>query len=386
MKKIYTLLIVLLSIAFLPHEAYSDSWYKARSSCKWWRKKYKTLAKIKKHGQSWKRDWDKGCTWAESFISASDYNCNGYYFIAAEAYAYAGDSYSNTNWSYVGYCQNWTAGYDVDDYNPRYSIVPLMEYSEFDNNEIYVEKKYGSKTTTQDIIWDYSNNRVILKGVSIELSVSPKNIANNYAVAMLRLERVPREGEDEKISELVFEESKYFVYNGELISEGNLTREAPVKINKVDIGDYRVTIDSVIFDLNKNNLKDITIDDIQVASYSDIGNLGMGIPDVYAIDFNNNEEVREINKKLLSEAEFNFTIYPNPVNTELNVNTTTDKDGKFNVNIINLSGVSCLDLGSSIITKGTSTMKFDISSIPAGPYFLQFTNGEQIYYKKFIKK
>ena len=141
MKKIYILLIVLLSIAFLPHEVFSDSWYKARSSCKWWRKKYKTDAKIKKIGSWWWHDYDKGCTEAESFNSASDYDCNGYYFVAAEAYAYAGDNQANTNWSYVGYCQNWDAGYDVDYYIPRYSVLPLIEYSQYDDDEIYSTKK-----------------------------------------------------------------------------------------------------------------------------------------------------------------------------------------------------------------------------------------------------
>lgn len=67
-----------------------DAWFKKRKKCRWWRKKYKVKAKVKKNGGSSFGGYGKGCTHAYKSTYQQDY-CNDYLVIAAASEAEAGD-------------------------------------------------------------------------------------------------------------------------------------------------------------------------------------------------------------------------------------------------------------------------------------------------------
>jgi hypothetical protein len=93
MKLLRIILLSFMVLTILPIDSYADAWFSTRRKCRSWRKKYKAVAKIKRDGNIlWYKDKDTGCTWAHAFESASDYNCNGDWFLAAEAEADARSS------------------------------------------------------------------------------------------------------------------------------------------------------------------------------------------------------------------------------------------------------------------------------------------------------
>lgn len=69
-----------------------------------------------------------------------------------------------------------------------------------------------------------------------------------------------------------------------------------------------------------------------------------------------------------------FSIFPNPVENIMSVNTQT---GHFNYKIYNTNG--------SLISKGMSDERIDVSNITSGIYFLQITNKGKTQVLKFIK-
>lgn len=79
-----------------------------------------------------------------------------------------------------------------------------------------------------------------------------------------------------------------------------------------------------------------------------------------------------------------FTLYPNPVATELNINFSEGSNGFSDLEIYSMSGVlqKKYHVGSD-----SSKLKLDISDLPAGPYFIRSTmsNTGKLMNSRFIK-
>jgi uncharacterized delta-60 repeat protein len=74
---------------------------------------------------------------------------------------------------------------------------------------------------------------------------------------------------------------------------------------------------------------------------------------------------------------------PNPVADVLNISIDgLQPNGKSSIAIISVSGVVIRTVQSNAVNKN---MKFDVSSLSAGVYFIKVVNGDKILYKQFVK-
>jgi hypothetical protein len=76
-----------------------------------------------------------------------------------------------------------------------------------------------------------------------------------------------------------------------------------------------------------------------------------------------------------------FRIYPNPATQILNVSTSTfTSNSTLLLTIVNLQGVKKIIIGNA-----GSVARIDISSLPAGNYFLKITSQGQMSTHRFVK-
>lgn len=171
-----------------------DAWFKARKKCRWWRKKYKTKAKIKENGYNWNRDNDKGCTWSKSYIYDQDV-CNGYRVVAAMASAQAGDNIENKVFTHVGPHCNWSAGIDVDFQTPKFSVLPM--YSNEDSKLNIFDKK-GTEISNDEVIFHEDFNAIFINGFNLNMNINQEDFVNYYSVGMLTIEEALADSLDDQ--------------------------------------------------------------------------------------------------------------------------------------------------------------------------------------------
>jgi len=78
---------------------------------------------------------------------------------------------------------------------------------------------------------------------------------------------------------------------------------------------------------------------------------------------------------------YNVSIYPNPANDYLMINTTINEN--LNIEIYTIKGQSVM---SADCTNNASEMRVDISQLPAGMYFISIANDQNNITKKFVKQ
>jgi hypothetical protein len=79
--------------------------------------------------------------------------------------------------------------------------------------------------------------------------------------------------------------------------------------------------------------------------------------------------------------DYNVSIYPNPANDYLMINTTINENLK--IEIYTIRGQSVM---STECTNNISQMRIDISQLPAGIYFIRIANNQNNITKKFVKE
>jgi hypothetical protein len=78
---------------------------------------------------------------------------------------------------------------------------------------------------------------------------------------------------------------------------------------------------------------------------------------------------------------YNVSIYPNPANDYLMINTTTNENLK--IEIYTIRGQSVI---STECINNASQMRIDISQLPSGMYFIRIANNQNNITKKFVKE
>jgi len=78
---------------------------------------------------------------------------------------------------------------------------------------------------------------------------------------------------------------------------------------------------------------------------------------------------------------YNVSIYPNPANDNLIINTTINEN--LNIEIYTIKGQSVM---STEYSNNASEMRVDISQLPAGMYFIRIANDQNNITKKFVKE
>jgi hypothetical protein len=266
-------------------------------------------------------------------------------------------------------------------------------YSNISNNKVNYGEGYRNKISVDNIVFDEKNSQIILKNLKIDLNVSHRDYANSYAVAMIRIEGINENEKEEPVK--TYWSTKAFVYNGQLILEGDLDKaslkasRSGFKINRAELGSYNLSDDNYEIDVASiiNTKSGITMDDIQVTCYVDYGNLGIGIPDKYAIDFKNNTTVASINESLLQNSNFTFNFYPNPANNVLNIDIINKMESTYSIQIIDLQGKFIKNIETLNLQQNENkNLIIDLSDISHGVYLLEFTNKNEKYSRKFIKE
>lgn len=186
------------------------------------------------------------------------------------------------------------------------------------------------------------------------------------------------------IKEKSIGQPKLLIYNGELILEGGFKVMDNLKVNRVARGSYELSIDEIRINLSDITNSDINIDDLEVGFYVDNGNLGIGIPDIYAIDFENNSQVAGINEELLKSASVNFNIFPNPSNTFFELDYSGKEEAHFEIRLTDLQGSLVTVLSENEQLAPKQKKRFDISDVAKGVYLIQLVNENNIYSRKLI--
>jgi hypothetical protein len=125
--------------------------------------------------------------------------------------------------------------------------------------------------------------------------------------------------------------------------------------------------ESVNFDSEKNNILNLGIHNRQQE-----GNTFSFSPKASSI---------EQKRKNFSEREFEFSIYPNPAQSYINVNLSFIPIEETFIEVLNSNGQSF-----SIQKVNSVNSKIELHSIPPGMYYLRTYNSEYVSVQKFIKE
>jgi hypothetical protein len=130
-----------------------------------------------------------------------------------------------------------------------------------------------------------------------------------------------------------------------------------------------------------------TLSDIKKMTFSS-GNLSVnkkaGGTDAYALtnlrylSFNLTTEVEE-----MTSTDSRFIVYPNPVNTELNLQFNEMKNQPMSIEILSIDGRVVYN---EQLQRNVTTHKVNISELPNGLYLCRITSGTAIETTKFIKQ
>jgi hypothetical protein len=78
-------------------------------------------------------------------------------------------------------------------------------------------------------------------------------------------------------------------------------------------------------------------------------------------------------RRLPTPDDFDFTIYPNPGNSHVEIRILTSTSAAIHLTVFDLLGCHVSDLADGMIHPGTHTYNLDVSSFPAGVYFVTGT-------------
>jgi len=80
-----------------------------------------------------------------------------------------------------------------------------------------------------------------------------------------------------------------------------------------------------------------------------------------------------------------LNIYPNPSKNIINLTVSSKDNEKVELSILNLEGKKITSV-YQYIHKGTKTLHFNISHLPAGNYFVKIENDNVHLIDKFVKE
>ena len=81
---------------------------------------------------------------------------------------------------------------------------------------------------------------------------------------------------------------------------------------------------------------------------------------------------------------FNYSLYPNPAGSNINLKITTDKDENISITIYNSLGDIILNKELSLVS-GKNLQKFDLQKTTIGVYYMKLQCSNKISYIKFVK-
>lgn len=367
--KFYLLpVIVLLFISDL----YADAGTEKRNSC-FILKRYVAWAKLKDPDTGW---WDKVeqkvCSGtAHAFKSAQDYCSGSGPFVAAEAEA-TSSATGEDAWYYILGCSGWDAGEDVTNILPIHSDYAMFQ-QKLDNLNY---KKYFStgKITASNITFNEQSSTIIISDLSAFIAVSSLDIYNDYSTFAITVKNYS----DEDNYEIVWQ-ARAFIYKGQLVIEGDLDRQSFITENLEAGNKYSLAMPELTIPIDATNLN---WENLGVSLAVDGGNLGRGISNKYAIDFES-DQVKEIDAKI-KPSSYTFDVTQTLDNAILvSISFNHEVTGDIFLNSIDGKLIKVLESNFSV-SEVTQVKSFNLSDIQAGVYFVKFENDKYILSRKII--
>ena len=87
---------------------------------------------------------------------------------------------------------------------------------------------------------------------------------------------------------------------------------------------------------------------------------------------NNSVVVVESTSILISKNA--FTVYPNPSSDKATVNVSLTDDAEINISLYNTLGEQVMIISSSRMSKGFSSVSFNVTSLSSGMYFIKLNS------------
>ncbi len=82
----------------------------------------------------------------------------------------------------------------------------------------------------------------------------------------------------------------------------------------------------------------------------------------------------------------NFSVYPNPAQSEIIVSVFSEKNKCISIEIKNILGQTIKTITDRSFENGNNEIKIDLSNYPKGIYFVQLENGNKRYTNRFMKQ
>ena len=80
-----------------------------------------------------------------------------------------------------------------------------------------------------------------------------------------------------------------------------------------------------------------------------------------------------------------FSVFPNPVENQLNLRFRSREQGTYQLRLLNLQGQGLLERRIEVAT-GEQVQRLDVSTLPAGVYTVQVTDGKGVSSRKVVKR
>jgi len=85
------------------------------------------------------------------------------------------------------------------------------------------------------------------------------------------------------------------------------------------------------------------------------------------------------------EFEYEFSIFPNPVASEVMINFTLESDQQITIIVVDVVGKASKILSKKILSAGTHSITANLGHLPEGVYFCRIQAGNEMVTKKIIK-
>jgi hypothetical protein len=331
-------------------------------------KRFTVNAKLKPPGQAtFNLATDGSSAYAVADISSvavnGSTNCGH-----VEAITDGANSNKRMGWAQRG----WSWGEDVDALLPHYSMVPM--YSKGVPAPGNPENFTAATLNDQGINYDANTRVISIKNLSGFLRVASSDLKNDYSTFQIKVATFKGEGEDAKLVRTIWS-AKAMIMNGQLLLEGNFTAAEFECFSDGNDKVYTLT------DISKDIVipAGIDISTVCVRVSGDGGNLGIGIPEVYAPA---SPEAADLQAQMLNGTSFNFNI--GQANDEM-IARISNNEAKITIDEVMLMTLDGKVMASRKVSANeTGEIKMSTNGLANGSYLFMLKSKDQYFSKKFI--
>jgi len=380
-----TLALVFCFLLVLPENAFADSWAKKRRTCRSWRAKYKTMAKVKQCG-AWVADCKRyaktcdGATGAVSFCSRAEPDANGVLIVnTANAISNQSLQTSSANAPH----EDWCAGFDQMAQLPNLSLAPIFQYK---GN---FERVRNSELSIGEVIFDDEKRQITIFNIEGELNLHSLDVTNDFSALVLSITSDTEKDEteeyltDAKYYENLIWESKILLTNKRLFSYNELAKGIRNKVDEDGRVYTKISLQSITIDVPKG----VDMEDISINVGSNEGNLGYGI----SKKFNLSKEQKGVNITTfdipLPNIEVKFNYYPNPVINKLFTTIELPSTEEVTISLFREDGILIRNIYQEKVEgKKEVVLETDFSDVKNGIYYLKMIIGNKTYTRRIVKQ